>query len=251
MLAVAYTERVVFRRGMVSQTEKPARLTEPQRYGLALKRLRKRYEISQLAAAERAGTYQQTWQRYERGVNEAFLKVDLQEKLVAALGATWSEFMQELDAVDSGAPPAAQPSGHVERALRRFEFPLDGRARASSQGLHVYDSDDHETFDVSSILPPGTRFLRVAGDSVAPYAEAGGYLSYNVNELPRRGRGCVILMKDGTFFVKIYQRIQDGILHVVEMKPATIDGRQAYVESPMEFELVEVQGVYPVGLRGD
>jgi transcriptional regulator with XRE-family HTH domain len=251
MMGVAYTDRTVFRRGMVLPVEKPSRLSEAQRYGLALKRLRKRYDVSQGAAAERAGTYQQTWQRYERGANDAFLKVDLQERLVEALGATWPEFQAELDAIDSGAPPSAQPMRPQERALRRLEFPLDGRVRASAQGIHVYDGGDSETFDAATILPIGTRFLRIAGDSVVPYAEAGGVLSYNVHELPKRGKGCVILLNDGTFFVKIYKRIESGTLHVVELKPALIDGMQAYVESPMEFDLSDVKGVYPVGVRAD
>lgn len=253
MLAVAYSDRAVFRRGVTNASDRRPVLTDAQRYGLALKRLRLRSDMSQSEAGAAAGTSQQTWQRYESGSNDALLKPPLQKRLATALGATHEEFLMQLAQVQAGEPlQLPDMHGFAEaRPLRRFEFPLDGPVQSDDEGMKVIDDGAADVIDLSQILPAGTRFLRLAGENMYPYAESGGFLSYNVNQPPRRGRGCVIRMKDGTFHVRRYEGVRDGRLVVTEFKTSEHGGRITHEEHQATFDLRDVEGIYLVGLRGD
>lgn len=239
---------------MTNGAGKPTPLTEAQAHGQALRSLRLRYDLSQRQAAENSNTSQQNWQRYEQGQNDALLKPGLQRRLAEGLGASHEEFLVELAKIANGDAQAArlaQPINLNDRIMRRTEFPLDGRMRPSPTGMEVYDSGDPDTIDAAQILPQGTRFLRLASEDMIPYAEPGGFISYNPFSPPRRGRGCVIKMTNGAFLVRKFEGMRDGFLHVVEFQPFTHEGRQAYVETPASYPLTSVEGVFLAGIRGD
>jgi len=210
---------------------------------MALRAVRRRYELSQAKAAEMANTRQQTWQRYEAGGNDALMKTSLVKRLVEAMGASVEEFMLELARFDGVLDrPPVQPPHQIAEPQRRFELPLMGRVRAGPQGMHAYDPAEAETIDLAEFLGADARVLRLAGESMVPYAEPGGFVTYNLKRYPRRGQGCVIEMANGDFYIKRYERVIDDVLHVTELYP---------VERPLEFDLKAVKGIYAVGLRGD
>lgn len=242
MYAVDYTRPAVSFRRMVTPSKSP-RLTDAQKAGQALKRLRTRYGMSQRAAADAAGTSQQNWQRYEQGAVDAFLKATVQRRMVEALGASMEELGYVMAEIEDGRPPAAPMGGMAEsRPLRRFEFPMEGRVRAGKLGMEVFDPGETEVLDLNALLGPDVRFLPVAGESMLPYAEPGGHLSYNLKRGPARGKGCVVALEDGTFLVKRYEGVEGSTLVVTELFP---------VERKLEIPLQDVRGVYRVGLRVD
>jgi phage repressor protein C with HTH and peptisase S24 domain len=243
MFARAYTATQGLQRDMPSRPRPHAQLSEAQRLGMALRSLRRRHDLSQARAAELANTRQQTWQRYEAGENDALLKAPLVKRLVEALGASVEEFQVEVARFDGmlDARPAPAATGMTERA-RVYEFPVVGRVRAGPQGTHAYDAGDAETIDLSRFLGEDTRVLRLAGESMVPYAEPGGFVTYNIKIYPRRGQGCVIEMENGDFYIKRYERADADTLHVTELFPE---------ERALTFDLTAVKGIYAVGLRGD
>lgn len=216
-------------------------LTEAARLGAALRRLRLRYDLSQAKAAELANTRQQTWQRYEAGANDAMLKVNLQRRLAEAIGGDHEEFLLELANLEAPAPVKRAHSGFGEHRRGPYEVPLGGHMRAGPLNV-IYGADEEETIDLGGYFTEDVRVLRVAGESMVPYAEPGGFVTYHLKRYPRRGQGCVIEMKNGDFYVKRYEGVDEGVLIVSEIYPA---------ERQIRFPLEEVKGYYAVGLRGD
>lgn len=214
--------------------------SESQRLGVALRQLRLRYGLTQKAAAEAAGIFQQTWARYESADNDALLKVTLQRRLAEAMGSSFDEFIETLE--QTGNHYRSEASGMTERAPRKFEFSVQGQVRASPQGFQVYDIEEPRTIDLAGLLGPDTRILPVAGESMIPYAYPGGFLSYNLNTPPSRGLGCVIETVEGQFYVKRYDGMRDGKLYVTELFP---------VERELIFNMEDLRGVYAVGIRSD
>lgn len=237
MAALAYTAPHALRWNVNAREVIPS-MRDAERLGQALKRLRLRLGLTQAQAAAQAGTYQQTWARYEAADNDALLKVTLQRRLAQALGASHADLLAEAELVGARPGPGESP----DRPMRRFEFPVLGRVRAGPQGVETYDAGDAETFDLSALLGPDTRILRLAGESMIPYAEPGGFVSFNTNRFPRRGQGCVIETHEGVFYVKRFERTEGDKLIVTELHP---------VERELTFDLRQVRGVYAVGLRGD
>jgi transcriptional regulator with XRE-family HTH domain len=212
-------------------------LTEAQRLGAALRRLRMRYDLTQQAAAERANTRQQTWQRYEAGGNDALLKVTLQRRLAEAVGSDHEEFLLELAGIN--APAQKRPNALAEREQQRpFEVGVVARVGALPGG---YDADDMATIDLSTFLGDDVRVMQVAGESMVPYAEPGGFVTYHLKRYPRRGQGCVIELADGSYVFGKYERIDDGSVFISELCPPR----------ELAFDRDKVLGVYAVGLRGD
>lgn len=244
MFAGAYTSPARFYRGMTPRKPLPHRLNEAQKLGLALRALRKRYDLSQDTAAELAGTRQQNWQRYERGENNALLKVTLQRRLADAIGSSHEELLAEVAAIDgAGGQTRPAATGLASADAPSFEYPLTGRARAGPQGLEMYNTGETQTFDLSRFLGEDTRVLRLAGESMAPYADPGGFVTYNLNNnTPRRGQGIVIEDDNGQFYVKRYERMIAGKLYVTELHPE---------ERELEFDMEAVRAIYVIGLRGD
>lgn len=209
---------------------------ERKRMGRALALLRAAAGLTQPAAAERLGVTLQAWQNYEYGRRR--FTPDLVRSVTNALARSpedLSEARSRVIASDADAPlPSVRSSP--------YELPLLGRVRAGPQGLHVYDGGEPETIDLGYLFGPDVRVLRLAGESMIPYAEPGGFVSYHLRSLPKRNKGVVIQLINGDFFVKRYDYERGGVLYVTELYP---DERQ------INFALTEVRGVYPIGLRTD
>lgn len=218
-------------------------MTEAKRLGAALRRLRLRFELTQAHAAELANTRQQTWQRYESGGNDALLKVTLQRRLAEAIGADHEMFLMELAGIDSRKPGYRQgPSLGEIGVVGRVTLPVGGQVRVGPRDLNFYDEREPEVLDLTPFFAEDARVLRLAGESMIPYAEPGGFVTYNLRRYPRRGQGCVVELTNGDFYVKRYERREDDGLVVTELHPA---------EREIRFALGDVKGIYAVGLRGD
>lgn len=209
-----------------------------RRDGLALKILRQRSGMSQERAAERAEIGVQSWQNYEvgrRGMDAAKL-----DRVTAAIGSSAEEHALEVAKL-SDAERVQTSRGFEDRA-RPFALPLGGIAYGGTNRPAVYDMSEPEVIDFAAYFTANDRVLRLAGMSMYPYADEGGFVTYNLRKPPRRGYGCVIEMKSGAYLVKRFERFEDDTLHVTELHPE---------EKPLQIALDEVRGVYAIGLRGD
>ncbi len=122
-------------------------------------------------------------------------------------------------------------------------LPVGGVAHGGATAPNLYDDGgEAEVIDFARFHSAGNLVLKIAGMSMVPYAEPGSFVTYNVRQPPRRGQGCVIQMKDGSYLVKRFERMDDDTLYVTELYP---------VERALTYPLVEVQGVFAIGLRGD
>lgn len=206
-----------------------------RRTGRALAYLRTEAGMTQPQAAEAAGISLQAWQNYEYGRRQ-FTR-GLIERVTQAVGKTVADLERAFDVV---RVPALVPPPMLRSTP--YDVPLVGRVRAGPQGFHVYDGGEPEMKDLAEYFATDVFALRVTGDSMIPYVEAGGFVTYSTRDPVRRNRGCVVRLKDGTFFVKRFDHIRDGVLQVTEYHP---------VERALHFPMDEVEGVYPVGLRAD
>lgn len=208
--------------------------------GVALKTLRKRAGLSQEAAADAAGVHTQTWRNYELG-NRAMDNPTL-ARLTAAIGSNAEEHAVEMARLTPVARDPVGGYGVAERG-RVMQLPVGGIAHGGALRPNVYDDGgEAEVIDFARFFAPGTQVLRLAGMSMVPYAEPGGFVTYNVRQPARRGHGCVIEMLDGSYAVKRFERMDDETLYVTELYPE---------ERPLTFPLSAVKGVYAIGLRGD
>lgn len=220
-----------------------------ERAGEALKRLRKRNGLTQEAASAAAiGISIMTWKHYEAGRRR--MDNPTLARALVAIGATAEEHVLEVAklARDAGAAvEAASFSGmaapHLSDRGRVMALPVGGVAHGGVVAPNLFDDGgEAEVIDFARYFTPGARVLKLAGMSMVPYAEPGGFVTYDVRQPPRRGQGCVIQMKDGSYMVKRFERIDDTQLHVTELYPT---------ERALAFDLASVQGVYAIGLRGD
>lgn len=212
------------------------------RAGAALKILRKRAGLSGEAAAAEAGVHAQTWRNYENG--RRLMDAPTLARMVAAVGATVEDHAQEMARMPGAVAPQERSfaSGLEERG-RVLQLPVGGYAFGGAARPAMYDlTEEPEIVDFADYFAKGTRVLRLGGMSMVPYAEPGGFVTYNPLRAARRGQGAVIQLKDGSYQVKRFERIADGKLIVTELYP---------VERELEFDLNEVEGVYAIGLRGD
>lgn len=215
---------------------------ERARAGAALRILRKRAGVSGEEAADRAGVHAQTWRNYENGrrlMDNATLA-----RMVAALGATVEEHALEMSRLPGAARPQERTfaSGLEERG-RVLQLPVGGVAFGGAARPAMYDlTEEPEVVDFADYFAAGTRVLRLGGMSMVPYAEPGGFVTYNPRRPARRGQGAVIQMKDGSYQVKRFERIEAGKVVMTELYPE---------EREVSFDLTEVEGVYAIGLRGD
>jgi len=215
-----------------------------RRKGLALKAVRRRLGVTQEAAAAIYGKTTQAWQLYEQGKRH-FSEPKINQ-LLAALNATREEFEFELaripEMILDAAPVAA--AGTEERSFNSLNIPVGGIAHGGALRPNIYDEGGGEVIDFARFFSPGTRVLRLSGMSMFPYAEAGGFVTYNPRQPARRGQGAVIEMKDGGFAVKRFEMIDErlGLLIVTELYPE---------EQEIKIPLDTVEGVYAIGLRGD
>ena len=215
-------------------------------FAAAVKALREAANLTQEQAAEKAGITLTAWQNYEYGKRRFTRR--LKGVVTAALGISEEELEARRAVVaenDEGPEPAPSPphrAGMQDRDARSYALPMIGRVRAGPKGVHVYDAGEPQTIDFASFFGPDWRALQLGGESMVPYAEPGGFVTYNVKRNPQRNKGCVIVTRSGEYYVKRYDGIRDGKLFVTELHP---------VERQIEFDMEEVEGVYPVGLRTD
>jgi len=212
-----------------------------RRKGLALKALRMRLGVSQAEAAEAAGfSSYKSWQYYEAG-DRKFSEPKLQV-LLLALNADREEFDLQLARIPEEAGRAPRVRAVQERPSRPYELPFAGMAFGGGRRPTFAEGHEAQVIDLAQFFAPGTRFLRLDGMSMYPYAEPGGFVTYNPRQPARRGHGCVIEMKDGAMLVKRYEHHDDETLTVTELWPE---------EKQLEIPLADVVGVYAIGLRGD
>lgn len=236
MLSLAYREEAWKPRRMAGTDDFVQQ--QRRRDGAALRILRQRAGLTQEQAAERAEIGVQSWQNYEvgrRGLDRPKL-----ERVTAALGSSPEE--HALEVAKLAEVDRAQSARGLEERSRPFTLPLGGVAYGGAHRPAVYDMSEPEVIDFAAYFTANDRVLRLAGMSMYPYADEGGFVTYNLRKPPRRGQGCVIEMNNGSYLVKRFERFTDATLHVTELYPE---------ERPLEFPLSDVRGVYAIGLRGD
>lgn len=214
---------------------------ERERAGKALQILRRRRGLSQEAAAGEADRISlASWKNYESG--KRAMDNPTLARALKAIGATVEE--HQLEVAKLAAPLGGEPSSFGPSGRGRvMALPVGGVAHGGALRPNLYDDGgEAEVIDFARFFAPGTRVLKLAGMSMVPYAEPGGFVTYNVRQPPRRGQGCVIEMADGSYAVKRFERMDDETLYVTELHP---------VERELTFPLSEVAGVYAIGLRGD
>ncbi|WP_174302122.1 LexA family transcriptional regulator [Caulobacter sp. S45] len=221
-----------------------AEQAERQLMGRVVKQLRTRLGLTQEQCGERLGISAQAWQRYEAGGRH--FTPSLIGRLGVALGVDPEEFQLErarlLEAPSMSAVSATSRSVS-DRGAGGLSIPVWGRVRASDRGHQVYDTGEPEqVIETSSLFGPGAGALRLAGESMIPWAEPGDLVIFDRNRHPRRGHGCVIETLNGEYYVKLYQSNAGGTLMVKEIYPE---------EKVINFATAEIKGYYAVRLRGD
>ncbi len=214
---------------------------EQERAGAALRILRRRNGFTQedaAGAAERISLA--SWKNYESGKRP--MDNPTLARALRAIGATVEEHQIEVAKLAGGAF-GGEPSSFAPGRGRVMSLPVGGVAHGGALRPNLYDDGgEAEVIDFARFFAPGTRVLKLAGMSMVPYAEPGGFVTYNVRQPARRGQGCVIAMADGSYAVKRFERIDGENLYVTELWPE---------ERELVFALSEVAGVYAIGLRGD
>lgn len=221
---------------------KDVEAADRRRKGLALKAVRRRLGVTQEVASREYGKTVQAWQLYEQGKRH-FSEPKL-ATLLAALNASREEFDFELAKIPEMITevPAEPARGMEERPFASLAIPVGGIAHGGTLRPNVYDEGGGEVIDFARFFGPGTRVLRLEGMSMFPYAETGGFVTYNPRHPARRGQGAVIETKDGGFAVKRFEKFEGDMLVVTELYPE---------EQELRIPLDTVTGVYAIGLRGD
>ncbi len=211
-----------------------------ERAGAALRILRKRAGLTQEAASAAAvGISIMSWKNYESG--RRFMDNPTLVRALKAVGASVEEHQLEVARL-GGTDRAVERPGFSDRN-RVMALPVGGIAHGGALAPNLFDDGgEAEVIDFARYFTPGARVLKLSGMSMVPYAEPGGFVTYDVRQPARRGQGCVIQMKDGSYMVKRFEGIDGDTLHVTELYPT---------ERALTFDLASVQGVYAIGLRGD
>lgn len=207
-------------------------------WGAALRVLRKRSRKTQEDLCDAAGISVASWKNYEKGLRRP--SPDVLDRMLDAMGSDGRRFDQEVErlrAVANDQAPA--PFGLSDRS-RPFSIPVGGVAQGGVPAPTFGDASGEEVIDFTRHFGPTTRLLRVAGMSMIPFAEPGELVVYDLRKPPRRGTGCVVELKDGSFLVKRFERLDGGDLVVVELYPE---------ERELTFPLADVQGIYQIVMR--
>jgi len=201
-------------------------------YGEALRRLRRQSGLGQVEAASAAGLSQAAWAKYEKGRTLAFLNLLNQEKCVGALGRTLAdlEAMRAIvEAGDDGMPVGV--------------FPPPAEATAGAFGVH-------EAASQSPWLDEELRRLVVAEDAMPPYVEAGEVIVYSLALAPQAGKGVVIVHR-GEKLVRLYLGMSAGHLTSLRLDTSRLDGQAAFIAREEAYAVDEIDGIYPIVLRGE
>ena len=215
----------------------PDRLDQRKR-AQQIRALREQLGLTQGQVAAPLGMSTQGYQKYEAG--ERRLTSERLAAIAAAMGLTPDNFDAELARI-GGAPP--RPANDIRARGEDMVFDIYTRARAGPQGPAVFDAGEPlRSVRLRDILGAGADALEVAGESMTPWAEAGDLILFDRDRHPRRGHGCVVEMKSGEFYVKLYERTAHGKLWLRELFPE---------ERLIDFDLDQVKGVFEIRLRGN
>lgn len=199
-------------------------------YGQALAHLRLRTRLSQDQAAKAAGTSQPTWGRYESGDSRAFYeRSSIRRKILNGLGFT----EQQLDA---------------EVALLSNDSTFIINTAKASNG--VSEAGFSTQTAIAQWISANTGFMRVLTDDMAPYVYAGEVVLYDVVKPPRRHGGVVIKLRGRASMTRRFVRQGSGFVEVLRYEACDIEGQPAYVEVIEKLPVQDVEGIYPILLRG-
>ena len=225
--------------------------------GKALALLRTRAGLTQAEAADRLGKTQGYWEKYEAARNNALLRRDVLDRVTAALGVTVQDFYAALEDFTEPHQAAQMPpliyrfgGASAQPEHSPLSIPFDGYAKAGPSP-NTYDEPHETEFDLSAYIRPTSRAMLLAGESMVPYAEPGGFIVYDTKEPPQRNKGALIRMVDGSNHAKKYLRTTDSHVECLELEPRVIDGMNAYVEKLIYYPLKDVSRVFPIVVRGD
>lgn len=225
--------------GMVDLNE--LELRQRREYAAAVRAIRTSKGWTQQQAADAAGITLQAWANYERA--ERSFKKSLIATVCRVLGITPEELeLKRAELAPPEAPTPRENTGFSERPSRGFELTMETSSRFGPNGFEILASAQPETIDLSSFFGPDWRVLQLPGEEMAPYAEPGGFVTYNVRRAPQPGKGCVVMTRDGRYLVRRYEGMKDGSLVVTRLHPSPEQSTIA---------LKDVTGVFPIGLRMD
>ena len=207
-----------------------------KRLGRALALMRERLGLTQPQAAERAEVTTQAWQNYEYGQRR--FTPQLVSKVTGALDADPEDLMLALASLP-GEEPANDDRRGFRDVGRLFELPVAGRVSLGESFTHVR-GDDARRLNLRDYFSGDWAVLPVVDGSMIPYVSPGGFVTYNPQEWPTPGAGCVIELTTGEMHVKRFEGMTATDLQVSEIHPAP---------RGLSFPLASVRGVYAVGLR--
>lgn len=224
--------------GMVDLNELEIR--QRREYAAAVRALRVARGWTQQQAADEAGITLQGWANYERA-ERRFTKT-LITTVCRVLGVSPEELELKRAELAEPEPPRETPAGFAERGGRAFEVTMETSARFGPDGFEILASGKPEAMDLSAFFGPDWRVLQLPGEEMAPYADPGGFVTYNIRRAPQPGKGCVVQLSDGRYIVRRYDGMKDGNLILTRLHPTQIQSN---------IPLRDVQGVFPIGLRLD
>ena len=95
--------------------------------------------------------------------------------------------------------------------------------------------------DLKGLRSSATSATRIADETMTPWGEPGEIVIFDRDRWPRRGTGCVVETIAGQLLVKIYERSDDGQVHLRQFNPDQL----------VSLARDQVKGVYAIRLRGD
>lgn len=213
-------------------------------YGQALTQLRARARLSQDRAAEAAGVSQPTWGRYESGESRAFFeRLSVREKILSALGFTIKDLEAEVAGLNGGASSAG--------ADKRFSLVSDVAPSFETQGFGLFEVAAPDQVDLSRLMGPNARFIRIVSDDIAPYVQAGGFAVYDTKGFPRRNDGVIVKLRSGAYLPRIFVRQGGGHVELSRFEVTEVDGVPTYRAVGEAVPIFDIEGVYPITIRGD
>jgi|GEM_PF-2494785 len=213
--------------------------------GEAIRRIRRRKNMSQADVASRLGMEPPAFGRYEAGARKVILREDIQERIADALGVTREALQAEASAVADG-----REIWDLRRPPKTI-IASGGIFSQGEQGFGVYEAEGGEDVDLSALLDGPVKALRVADDALSPYVEPGHFVIYHTSRMPRRYQAVVLKLRDGRLITRFYIRSTPAQIEVVRHEGMSSDQGRAYREVSEFINVSDVSGVYPVILRGD
>ncbi|MGY6663389.1 MAG: S24 family peptidase [Glycocaulis sp.] len=219
--------------------------TDP--YGLKrrLKRLRISYESAAEMLSERT---REPWntKRVYRIVNGDHVNTPV-------VDLTELERLAEEEESRRGVPPPAPLPGHLgERHRHGFEaFPSAAQLRIPVYGLVAASPNGAIHLDHSAVVDTTARHpaqgerddvfaLEVWNESMSPRYEPGELVYCVRGRQPRRGQDCVIELKSGDAFLKIYEREHSGVIFTRQLNP----------DEEVRFQGTQLKAIHAVVGRG-